>query len=185
MDSTDASHVDAPDVPGVEPLTAQDIADHETSVAATFLAQLHASGALTDGEFAAQKARLRSGWGDPAGTDSEQSIRCRWCYTQNLSSSRNCDHCGAPLDERNEHPSGPPEISSGVSIRHPSLIGCNGVVQLKPARALSYVPASGQFLMVTDKYSSQYERSRLIVRRAVESEDVVAPEDLEDAMRRV
>lgn len=36
MDSTDASHVDASDVPGAAPLTAQDIEDHDAAVAATF-----------------------------------------------------------------------------------------------------------------------------------------------------
>jgi CRISPR-associated endonuclease Cas1 len=36
MDSTDASHVDAPDVPGAAPITAQDIEDHEVAVAASF-----------------------------------------------------------------------------------------------------------------------------------------------------
>ena len=73
-----------------------------TSVAdeLTKLARLHTSGALTDGEFATQKARLRTGWGDRTGTVSEKDVRCRWCYRLDPSSARNCDHCGAPLDGR-------------------------------------------------------------------------------------
>ncbi len=61
------------------------------------LARLHAQGALTDGEFAAQKARFRTAWGGSAMTAAEERVHCRFCYTENLSSARKCDHCGAPL----------------------------------------------------------------------------------------
>jgi ribosomal protein L37E len=69
----------------------------------TKLAQLHASGALSDGEFSAAKARLRAGWGEE-GTDDAQHVRCRWCYAQNLSSASKCDACGAPLEGRGRSP---------------------------------------------------------------------------------
>jgi len=34
-------------------------------------------------------------------TDPNQRIQCEWCHTQNLTTSRSCDSCGAPLDVAN------------------------------------------------------------------------------------
>jgi hypothetical protein len=80
--------------PGTWPTSATSFADELTK-----LAQLHASGALSDGEFSAAKARLRAGWGED-GTDDAQHVRCRWCDARNLKSANKCDGCGAPLEGR-------------------------------------------------------------------------------------
>jgi hypothetical protein len=33
--------------------------------------------------------------------ETAQRIECQWCRSQNLSTARTCDTCGAPLDVRN------------------------------------------------------------------------------------
>jgi hypothetical protein len=96
------------------------------------LARLHAQGALTDGEFAAQKARLRTAWGGSTMSGAEERVHCRFCYTENLSSARKCDHCGAPLTGANG-------LTHSRQVA-PAATGRNALGSTQPAQPLSVLP---------------------------------------------